>query len=128
MRSFTKLDLAKAYVQSRIGEEDQYKTSFRVPGGQYKFRAGAFGLHSMSSLYAHIFGTESAGPTLHSTLPVGLARHRAPSVGLGPAQPMLGRFVQVYCDYILIFSESKTREEHLVHVRMVLETLRHYKL
>ena len=34
--------------------------------------------------------------------------------------------MQVYCDDILIF--SKTREEHLVHVRMVLETLRHHKL
>jgi hypothetical protein len=39
---------------------------------------------------------------------------------------MLGRFVQVYCDYILIF--SKTRDEHLVHLRMVLETLCHHKL
>ena len=43
---------------------------------------------------------------------------------------MLGRFVQVYCDDIRIF--SKTREKHLAlavaHVRMVLETLRHHKL
>ena len=39
---------------------------------------------------------------------------------------MLGRFVQIYCDDILIF--SKTREEHLAHMRMVLETLRHHKL
>ena len=35
---FTKLDLAVAYVQFRIREdspeENQYKTSFRVPGGQ----------------------------------------------------------------------------------------------
>ena len=38
---------------------------------------------------------------------------------------MLGR-CEVYCDDILNF--SKTREEHLVHVRMVLETLRHHKL
>jgi hypothetical protein len=41
----------------------------------------------------------------------------------GPAGPtpsirMLG---PVYCDYILIF--SKTREEHLMHVQMVFETL-----
>ena len=31
-----------------------------------------------------------------------------------------------HCDDILIF--SKTREEHLVHVRMVLETWLHHKL
>jgi hypothetical protein len=36
---------------------------------------------------------------------------------------MLGRFMEVY---ILIF--SKTRQEHPVHVRMVLETLWHHKL
>ena len=32
---FTKLDSAIAYMQFQIREEDQYKTSFRVPGGQY---------------------------------------------------------------------------------------------
>ncbi len=34
-RFFTKLDLAMANMQFRIREEDQYKTSFSVPGGQY---------------------------------------------------------------------------------------------
>ena len=122
-RFFTKLDLASAYMQFRIREEDQFKTSFRVPGGQYEFRVGTFSLHGMSSVllrYMHsIFG--------HSALtfdPTGRAR---PALeGAGPACAMIGRFVQVYCDDILIF--SKTREEHLVHVRMVLETLRHHKL
>jgi hypothetical protein len=124
-RFFTKLDLAMAYMQFRIREDDQFKTSFRVPGGQYEFRVGAFGLHGMSSVlmrYMHsIFGRpalsfDSAGRPC-----------RAPGVGPSPqTPPMLGRFVQVYCDDILIF--SKTREEHLVHVRMVLETLRHHKL
>ncbi len=36
------------------------------------------------------------------------------------------RFVQAYCDDILIF--SKTRAEHLINVRMVLETLLHHQL
>ena len=39
---------------------------------------------------------------------------------------MLGRFMQAYCGDTLIF--YKTREELLVHVRTVLETLRHHKL
>ena len=54
-RFFTKLDLAMAYMQFRIREEDQYKTSFRVPGGQYEFRVGAFGLHGMSSVLTRSF-------------------------------------------------------------------------
>ena len=43
-RFFTKLDLVMAYMQFRIREDDQFKTSFRVPGGQYEFRVGTFGL------------------------------------------------------------------------------------
>ena len=31
----------------RIRPEGQYKTSFRVLGGQYEFRVGAFGLHQV---------------------------------------------------------------------------------
>ena len=121
-RFFTKLDLASAYHQFRIREEDQFKTSFRVPGGQFEFRVGAFGLHGMSSLlmrYMHaIFGRpeslfDATGRRRGGGRPVRI-------------EPMLGRFVQVYMDDILVF--SKTKEEHLVHVRMVLETLRHHKL
>jgi hypothetical protein len=119
-RFFTKLDLASAYWQFRIRPEDQFKTSFRVPGGQYEFRVGAFGLHGMSSLLMRYMHSVFGRPAI-----VFDAAGRAALAG--PATPStLGRFVQVYCDDILIF--SKTREEHLVHVRMVLETLRHHQL
>ena len=120
-RHFSKLDLASSYPQFRIRAGDQYKTSFRVPGGQYEFRVGAFGLHGMSSLlmrYMHaIFGR----PTLTFD-----RTGRPLPVGQGVPKPMLGHCVQVYMDDILIF--SKLLEDHRRHVRMVLATLRHHKL
>ena len=108
-RFFTKLDLAMAYMQFRIREEDQYKTSFRVLGGQYEFRVGAFGLHCMLSMLMRfmfsIFGR--CALSFDST-------EQARS-----AAPTLGRFVQLYCADIFIF--YKTRVEDLqVHVRMLL--------
>jgi Reverse transcriptase (RNA-dependent DNA polymerase) len=123
-RYFSKLDLAMAYMQFRIREEDQHKTSFRVPGGQYEFRVGAFGLHGMSSVLMRYMHAILGRPVLSFDSTGRVLPGPALTPGAGP--PMLGRFVQVYCDDILIF--SKTREEHLAHVRMVLETLRHHKL
>ena len=62
-RLFTKLDLAMTYMRFRICTEVQYRRSFRVPGGQYKFGVGSFGLHGMSSVLMrymhHIFGRPS---------------------------------------------------------------------
>ncbi len=90
-RVFSKIDLASAYWLFRIREEDQFKTSFHLQAGQYEFRVSAFSLHSMSSLLMHtIFGCPDT------------------------CEPMLCRFVQAYCDDVLIF--SKTHNEHLEHV------------
>ena len=53
-RRAAKPDLAMAYMQFRIREEDRQTTSFRVLYGQYQFRVGAFGLHDgMSSVLNH---------------------------------------------------------------------------
>ena len=122
-RFFTKPDLAMACMPFRIREEGQHKTSFRVPGGQHEFRVGAFGLHGMSSVLTRLMLSIFGRPEL-SFGSTGRALPVARAPGTGP--PMLGRFVQVYCHDMLIF--SKTREEHLVHVRAVLESLRRHKL
>ena len=114
---FSKLDLAIAYHQFRIRDVDQCKN----PGGQYEFRVGAFGLHGMSSLlmrYMHaIFGR----PVL--AFDDGGRGRQSPD---GLHRPMLGQFVQVYMDDILIFYRTKT--DHRIHVRMVLETPRLHRL
>jgi len=120
---FSKFDLQAAYHQLLIREEDRWKTSFRVPGGQYEFKVGAFGLHGMPSLLQRYMTSILARPALrfdHAGRPL-------PLDALAPPTPsMLGCFVAVYMDDLVVWSSSE--EEHRRHVRMIFETLRHHKL
>jgi hypothetical protein len=97
---FTKLDLRSGYFQVRIYEPDIPKTAFVTRYGQFEFVVLPFGLTS------------------------------APSTFVAVMNNVLGKFIDkyvvVYLDDILIY--SKTKEEHLQHVRSVLETLREHKL
>ena len=106
-----------AYHQFRIRDVDQCKN----PGGQYEFRVGAFGLHGMSSLLMRYMHAMYGRPVL--AFDDGGRGRQSPD---GLHRPMLGQFVQVYMDDSLIF--SRTKADHLIHVRMVLETLRHHRL
>ena len=76
-RWFTKLNLASAYHQFRIHQSNIHKTSFRVPGGQYEFRVGAFGLHGMVSLlmrYMHAISHCPRCPLMPRGVPRGQQR------------------------------------------------------
>ncbi len=56
-------------MQFSIREEDQFKTSFHVPGRQYEFLVGSFSLHCISSilmLYMH-FIVGSPVPSFNAT-------------------------------------------------------------
>ncbi len=100
--SFTKLDLAIAYMQFRIREEDQHKASLCVPGSQYEFRMGAFGLRCMSSVLMRYMHSIFGRPSSFQTRLVG--RCLSGAAGSTPPRPTLGRFKEVYCDAILILS------------------------
>lgn len=99
-RYFTKLDVREAYHRIRIKEGDEWKTAFRTRYGLYEYLVMPFGLtNAPAQFQAHI----------HQVL-----------AGL------VDTVCIVYLDDILVF--SKTKEDHVKHVRQVLDRLRKARL
>ncbi|KAJ8369826.1 hypothetical protein SKAU_G00098540 [Synaphobranchus kaupii] len=93
--TFTKLDLRNAYHLVRIREGDEWKTAFNTPLGHYEYLVVPFGLTNAPAVFQGM---------VNDVL-----------------RDLLGRSVFVYIDDILIFSQSP--QEHVIHVREVLQQL-----
>jgi len=98
---FSKLDLRSAYHQMRVHPDDTHKTAFRTPMGSFEFLVLPYGVQNAPAAFSRM---------MDQVLPA--ARFRA--------------FTSVYIDDLLIF--SKTLEEHVEHLRVVLDLLRRNKL
>ncbi|KAJ9547200.1 hypothetical protein OSB04_019743 [Centaurea solstitialis] len=97
---FSKIDLRSWYHQLKVREEDVHKTVFRTRYGHCEFVVMHFGLMN--------------APTVFMNLMNQLCR------------PLLDRSVIVFIDDILIY--SKTKEDHVEHLREVLEILHREQL
>ncbi|GJS48809.1 putative nucleotidyltransferase, ribonuclease H [Tanacetum coccineum] len=97
---FSKIDLRSGYHQLRVHEADILKTAFRMQYGHFEFIVMPFGLTNALAVFIDLMNWV--------------------------CKPYLDKFVIVLIDDILIYSKSKG--DHEVHLKIVLELLKKEKL
>ena len=97
---FSKIDLRSGYHQIRVKAEDMSKTVFRTRYGHYEYSVTPFGVTNVPGVFM-----EYMNRIFH---------------------PYLDQFVVLFIDDILVY--SKLKEEHVEHLRVVLQVLKEKRL
>ena len=94
------LDAFQGYHQISLALDDQEKTAFVTPVGNYHYKVMPFGLKNTGSIYQRMITKMF--------------------------EPQLGKNVEIYIDDIVV--KSKLVVEHLADLTSIFEILRRHKL
>ena len=97
---FSKIDLRSGYHQLRIRKANVSKTTFRTRYGHYELLVMSFELTNAPAAFMDLMNRVF--------------------------RPYVDQFVVVFIDDILVY--SKNMEEHVYHLKTVLQTLREHQL
>ena len=97
---FSSIDLNSGYFQIKLDPKECERTAFSTPQGHFEFKVLGQGLKNAPAVFQ--------------------------SMMTRLLQPHLNKFVVVYLDDILIY--SRTEEEHLKHIEIILDILKQNKL
>lgn len=111
-RVFSSLDLTSAYHQIRLVDSDVPKTTFRCHLGAFSYLVLPFGLSNACSHFSMALSTVLGGKSTAEEAPDRYGES-------------LRDFVCVYLDDILVF--SKSAEDHMRHLRVVLQRLQKHR-
>ncbi|GJU27929.1 putative reverse transcriptase domain-containing protein [Tanacetum coccineum] len=97
---YSKINLRSGYHQLKVRDEDISKTAFRTRYGHYEFQVMPFGLTNTPTVFMDLMNRV--------------------------CKPYLDKFIITFIDDILIYSRNK--EEHVDHLRIILELLKKEEL
>ncbi|GJT18113.1 putative reverse transcriptase domain-containing protein [Tanacetum coccineum] len=97
---YLKIDLRSGYHQLRVRDADILKNAFKTRYEHYEFQVMPFGLTNVPAVFIDLINRV--------------------------CKPYFDKFVMVFIDDILIYSRNK--EEHVNHLRIILELLKKEKL